>query len=161
MLNRGVDVAVAESDRPSASCIVRQCDGSVASPHKSSEELFAVAGRAACFAAHSLGERWRRTVGARGNCRVWNRLLIIADAAAEISANPCDEAYPRNGRLIGARSWQHIADLGNFTFRLLNRRVDFRAKRPAGGVLSGAHVGAKRFLEVGIASSNDRAVART
>src|ERR1700722_2746616 len=103
----------------------------------------------------------RRTVGARGNCRVWNRLLIIADAAAEISANPCDEAYPRNGRIIGARSWQHIADLGNFTFRLLNRRVDFRAKRPAGGVLSGAHVGAKRFLEVGIASSNDRAVART
>ena len=92
----------------------------------------------------------RLVVGAPQDCRVWNRLLIIADAAAEISVGPGYQAYPRNGRVIGARPWQHIAYLGDLTFRLLNRRVDFRAKRPAGRVLSGAHVGASASLRLGL-----------
>jgi hypothetical protein len=86
-------------------------------------------------------------------------LLIITDAAAKIFVSPGYEAYLRNGRIIGARLWQHIADLGDLTFRLLNRRVHFRAKRLAPRVLSGAHVCAKGFLEFGIANRNDCAVA--
>src|SRR5277367_4828863 len=88
-----------------------------------------------------------------------NRLFIIADAAAEIIAGPRYEAYLHNGRIVGARLWHHVADLGDLTFRLLHCRVDFHAKRPARRVLSGAYVHAKRLPEIGIAHRNDRAVA--
>ena len=93
------------------------------------------------------------------DCRARNRLLIIADATAEISVGPGYEAYLRNERIIGAGLWAHIADLGDLTVRLLNRRIDFHAKRSARRVLSGAYVHAKRSLEVGIARCNDRAIA--
>jgi hypothetical protein len=36
---------------------------------------------------------------------------------------------------IWARPWKHIADLGELTFRLLIRGVEFLAKRLAVGVL--------------------------
>src|SRR6202034_4288787 len=108
---------------------------------------------------------WERYKSARPGppppqgCRARNRLLIIADATAEMSVRPGYEAYLRNERIIGAGLWAHIADLGDLTVRLLNRRIDFHAKRSARRVLSGAYVHAKRLLEVGIASCNDRAIA--
>src|SRR5580692_7175711 len=91
--------------------------------------------------------------------RVAARLLIIADAAAEIIVGPGYEAYLPNERIIGVWRWAHIADLANLTFRLLHRGVNFLAKRLARRILAGAHVHAKRLLEVGIANCNERAVA--
>ena len=63
-----------------------------------------------------------------------NRLLVIADAAAQITYPGC-EAHLRNRRLVSAWPWKHVADLGDFTFRLLVPGVEFHAKRLAGGVL--------------------------
>jgi hypothetical protein len=89
----------------------------------------------------------------------WIDLLVVADAAADIIVGPGYEADLRNELIIGTRFWAHIADLSDLTFRLLNRRVDFHTKRLARRVLSGTYVCAKRWLEVGIANRNDRAVA--
>src|SRR5580692_5665811 len=91
--------------------------------------------------------------------RVAARLLIIADAAAEIIVGLGYEAYLPNERIIGVGRWAHIADLANLTFRLLHRGVNFLAKRLARRILAGAYVHAKRLLEVGIANCNERAVA--
>src|SRR5271163_3951743 len=79
---------------------------------------------------------------------VEDRLLVIADAAAQIVADPGYEAHLRNRRLVGARSWKHIGDLGDLTFRLLLRRVDFRAKYLARRVRRGPCVRANQLLGI-------------
>jgi hypothetical protein len=86
------------------------------------------------------------------------RLLIIADAAAEISVGPGYEGYLRNERIVFAWRWAHVADFADLTLRFLHRRVDFLAERLAGGIVTGAYVDAKRWFEVGIADRNERAV---
>src|SRR6516165_6854463 len=88
-------------------------------------------------------------------------LLVIADAAAEVVAGPGYQAHLRNGRLVGARPWKHIADLGDLTFRLLHRRVDFSAKHLACCVLSDPCVRANQLLGVRIANRNNFGVAET
>jgi len=68
-------------------------------------------------------------------------LLVISDAAAKI-ADPGYKANLRNRRLVSSRprKHKHIADLGDFTFRLLVRGVEFLPKRLASGVLEGPRV---------------------
>ena len=85
-------------------------------------------------------------------------LLVVADAAAEVTVSPGHQGYLLNQRIFGVRFWGYVADLGDLTCRFLDRRVDFRAKRLAGRVLSGAYVCTKRWLEVGIADRNERAI---
>src|SRR5580704_15892768 len=72
--------------------------------------------------------------GAPTKSMVLERLLVIADAAAQI-ANPSHEAYLRNRFCVGTRLWKHVAHLSDLTFRLLHSGVLFQPKRLAGGVL--------------------------
>ena len=53
-------------------------------------------------------------------------LLVISDAAAQI-ADPGHEAHLRNRRLVSARPWKHVVNLGYFSFRLLVGGVEFGA----------------------------------
>ena len=69
------------------------------------------------------------------DCASENGLLVIADAAAQI-AHLGDEANLHKQRRGRARLWKHVdADLGDLTFWLLRRGVDFLANHLAGGVL--------------------------
>ena len=89
---------------------------------------------------------------------VWNDLLVIADATAQI-ADPSYEANLRHRRFIGTRPYKHVADLSDFTFRLLIGVTEFLAKRLAVGVLWGPDVHAKQLLCIGVAKGNDFTVA--
>ena len=84
-------------------------------------------------------------------------LFVIADAAADI-AGPGHEAHLRNRRLVGAGPREHIADLGDFTFRLLVPGVELGAKRFAGRVLEGPRVYTDVLLGIGVAQRDDLAV---
>jgi len=68
-----------------------------------------------------MGHRNRCPIVDLGN----GLLLVIADAAADVP-DVRYEAHLGNRRLVGTRLGPHIADLGNFTFRLLHRGNDFR-----------------------------------
>ena len=70
---------------------------------------------------------------------VWNDLLVIADATAQI-AHPSDEANLLHRRFIGTRPYKHVADLSDFTFRLLIGVPEFLTKRLAVDVLCGPDV---------------------
>ena len=52
----------------------------------------------------------RRRVIQDVNCM--NGLLIVADAAADIISGVSYEAYLRSERIIGARLWTYLTDLG-------------------------------------------------
>ena len=71
---------------------------------------------------------------------VWNDLLVIADAAAQIAHR--HETHLRNRRRGRARLRKHVADFCDFTFRLLPGGVQFQPKRLASGILEGSLVSA-------------------
>src|ERR1700722_2821495 len=85
-------------------------------------------------------------------------LLVISDAAAQIANSGC-EGHLRSRRLVNAWPWNHIADLGYFTFRLLVCGVEFGAIRFAGGVLEGPDVHTKDLLTIRVASGDGLTVA--
>src|SRR6516165_843535 len=66
-------------------------------------------------------------------------LLVIADAADEIADFGC-EAHFRNWGRVGAWPSKQVADLGEFTFRLLRRSELLLAEGLAGGVLESPHI---------------------
>src|SRR6516225_11528543 len=96
--------------------------------------------------------------GAHRDRRVWDGLLVIADATAQI-ANPGNEAHLRNRCRVGARFGEHVADLGELTFRLLCGSKLFQPKRLAGGVLIVPSVLAKQLLSIRVGEGMDFAVA--
>src|SRR5262245_13155334 len=64
-----------------------------------------------------------------------NRLLVVADASAQI-ADLGYEAHFLKGWREGARFWKHVArHFSDFTFRLLRSGVDCRTIPVAVGVL--------------------------
>ena len=73
------------------------------------------------------------------DCASESRLLVIADAAAQI-AHLGDETHLLNRRLVGARPWKHVADLSDLTFRFLCRGKEFGTIHPARGVLKGPNI---------------------
>jgi hypothetical protein len=62
---------------------------------------------------------------------VWNDLLVMADATAQI-ARSRHKTHLWNRRRGRARLWKHVADFRDFTFWLLPGGVQFQAKRLAG-----------------------------
>src|ERR1700747_390359 len=105
----------------------------------------------------SGGMRLRHSCRA-GRSWVWNGLLVIADAAAQI-AHLSDEAHLRNRRLVCAGPWKHVADFSDLTFRFLRRGVEFRAIYLAGGVLKGPNIRAQKLLCIVAGDGKDFAVA--
>ena len=97
-------------------------------------------------------------VGAPQDRWVRNGLLVIADAAAQIT-HLGDETYLRDRRLVCAGPWKHVADLSDLTFRFLRRSVKFRTKYLAGGVLEGPNIRAQILLCIVAADGKDFAVA--
>src|SRR5580658_9488462 len=91
----------------------------------------------------------------RGKSRA---LLVISDAAAQI-ADPGHQTHLRNRRLVSARPWKHVVDLGYFSFRLLVGGVEFGAKRFAGGVLESPRVYTDQLLGIGVAKGDILPVA--
>jgi hypothetical protein len=87
-----------------------------------------------------------------------NGLLVVSDAAAQIIAGPGYEAHLLNRRLVSAWPRKHVADLGDFTFRLLVPGVELGAKRFAGRVLEGPRVYSDVLLGIGVAQRDDLAV---
>src|ERR1700722_13074999 len=85
-------------------------------------------------------------------------LLVIADAAAHV-ADPGYQANFRNRRLISAWPRKHVADLANFTFRLLSCGEEVRAKGFAGRVLEGSDILPEQLLGIRIAKGDGHAVA--
>src|SRR5271155_5952962 len=84
-------------------------------------------------------------------------LLVEADTAAKI-ANFGNETGLQNRRLVGARPWKHVADLGDLTFRLLRRGVEFRAKQIAGRIFISPHIRPQQLLRVVVGERNRLAV---
>jgi hypothetical protein len=84
-------------------------------------------------------------------------LLVIADATSQIADLGCETHLRRLG-FVRTRSYKHVANLSDLTFRLLIGVIQFLTKRLAIGVLLGPGVHPNQLLGIGVAEGNNFAV---
>src|SRR5215471_8672256 len=78
-----------------------------------------------------------------------------AKTPRRISHSSCDVQLRSTSRpfVVGARSWKHVVDLTDLTFRLQRRGVEFWDIHLAGGVLKVPNIHPQKLLCIGLATA--------